>query len=122
MRFAAASTFAAAVLLACPILPACAQQSPMSPPIAPAPANPQGTQLIVSYADGPASAAALAANRAVGATVLRTFGTNAAVLRVPASMGAAQAIATLKAQPGVTHVELDARRTVDPIHGPRIGD
>lgn len=112
----------ASVWLAAP-LAAHAQSRPTDPPLAPAPAIPQGTRLIVRYADGPASPAARAANRVVGARVLRTLAVgNAAVLQVPAGVDAAQAIATLKAQPGVTHVELDARRTVDPIRGPRLGD
>jgi hypothetical protein len=121
MRFAVVFAGSAAMLLA-GLGIASAQSTPLSPPGVPAAASPHGTQLIVRYADGPTSTAALAANRLVGATVLRRFAANAAVLRVPASVDAAQAIATLRAQPGVTHVELDLRHTVDPIRGPRLGD
>jgi hypothetical protein len=77
----------------------------------------------VRYADGPASAAALAANRAVGAVVLRTLAaSNAAVLRVPGQRRRGAGDRHAANTPGVIHVELDRHRTADPLRGARTGD
>jgi hypothetical protein len=78
-------------------------------------------QLIVTYKDGPKSATAQAANAKVGTIFVRPMGSgDAAVVTLPPDADVDQAIATFEAQPGVTHVEINARKTVDPIRGPRL--
>ena len=78
-------------------------------------------RLIVSYRDGADSPAAQAANRAVGATLVRPLGdAKTALVQLPAGANAAQAMATLKAQPGVLDAQPDRRMRVDPIRGPKV--
>ncbi|WP_266157275.1 S8 family serine peptidase [Dyella silvatica] len=83
----------------------------------------QGARLIVTYQDAPDSDAAKAANRTVGARMLRPVsGGHAAVVELPPGITAESAMAKLKAQPGVVYVELDSMLQADPLRGPRIGD
>jgi hypothetical protein len=87
----------------------------------PADAAPHAKQLIVTYKDGPDSVAAKAANAKAGSIFVRSMGWgNAAVVTLPADADIDAAIATLKAQPGVTHVEVDGHKSVDPLRGPRL--
>jgi len=87
----------------------------------PADAAPNTKQLIVTYKDGPKSAAAQAANAKVGTIFVRPMGSgDAAVVTLPPDADIDQAIAAFKAQPGVTHVEVNARKTVDPLRGPKL--
>ena len=78
----------------------------------PADAAPNAKQLIVTYKDGPKSAAAQAANAKVGTIFVRPMGSgDAAVVTLSPDADIDQAIAAFKAQPGVTHVEINARKT-----------
>ena len=87
----------------------------------PADAAPNTQQLIVTYEGGPKSAAAQAANAKVGTIFVRPMGSgDAAVVTLPAGTNIDQAIATFKAQPGVIQVEVNARKTVDPLRGPKL--
>ena len=87
----------------------------------PADAAPNAKQLIVTYKDGPKSAAAQAANAKVGTIFVRPMGSgDAAVVTLPPDADIDQAIAAFKAQPGVTDVEINARKTVDPFRGPKL--
>lgn len=87
----------------------------------PADAAPNAKRLIVTYKDGPKSAAAQAANAKVGTIFVRPMGSgDAAVVTLPPDADIDQAVAAFKAQPGVTHVEIDARKTVDPLRGPKL--
>lgn len=87
------------------------------------PVAPTGARLVVSYQDGADSPAAIAANHTVGARLLRTVGqSRSAVVILPPGADVERAAATLRAQPGVTHVQVDGRLGVHPVRGPRIGD
>jgi hypothetical protein len=102
-------------------LPAAVQAQVYRGNAMPADAAPDAKQLIVTYQDGPTSATAQAANAKVGTIFVRPMGAgNAAVITLPSNADIDQAIATFKAQPGVTHVEINARKTVDPIRGPKL--
>ncbi|HEX7815814.1 S8 family serine peptidase [Dyella sp.] len=87
----------------------------------PADAAPNAKRLIVTYQDGPDSAAAKAANAKVGSIFIRPTGSgDSAVITLPPNADVNQSMATLRAQPGVTHVELDGLKTVSPLRGPTL--
>ncbi|MFC5742243.1 S8 family serine peptidase [Dyella tabacisoli] len=113
------------LLLTLPIFSACAYDgAPPMPAQAPGASQiQQGARLIVTYKDAPDSDAAKAANRSVGARMLRPVsGGHAAVVELPPGAAVASAMTKLKAQPGVVYVEVDSLLRADPIRGPRIGD
>lgn len=79
-------------------------------------------QLIVTYKDGPDSASANAANAKIGAIFVRPLDRDHALVSLPANADLDQAMAQLRQQPGVTAVEIHAKKTVDPRHGPTLNE
>lgn len=111
----------AAFLMCCASLPDNARAQVYRGNAMPADAASNVKQLIVTYRDGPKSATAQAANAKVGTIFVRPMGSgNAAVVTLPPDADIDQAIAAFKAQPGVTDVEVNARKTVDPLRGPKL--